>query len=405
MIKARALLYRSKTLSKGEHPIMICLTKNGQRRYLSTGLNCHPDLWDSKKNEPSRKHPMQKDIEIFISEKLNQIKKRILQAETDGEDLSLDVLSNVIKKEVTQNNQLSDYLDNTIDRMRRNGKIESANILQSTKNAWCRFFQRENFSFEDLNYATIKQFEDFCTMNGNMPNTIFLYLRTMKTAINNGIKEGVIPEKYNPFKEISFAKYRRIKTQKRAISREELQKIEQLRLNPEDSKFHSLNYFLFSYYTGGMNFIDLACLKWDNINGQAIIYVRKKTNEVLNIPLVEPALQILRLYKNLTGDNISNYIFPILNEGHVTPTSISNRLHKVNRSVNLDLKEIGNSLGINTKITTYVARHTFATVMKRNGVPVSLIGQALGHEDEKTTQIYLDSFNMDILQQAFNKLI
>jgi site-specific recombinase XerD len=73
--------------------------------------------------------------------------------------------------------------------------------------------------------------------------------------------------------------------------------------------------------------------------------------------------------------------------------------------VNVDLKDIGKKLEISTKLTTYVARHTFATVMKRNGVPVSLIGQALGHEDEKTTQIYLDSFNMDILEQAFNKLI
>jgi site-specific recombinase XerD len=73
--------------------------------------------------------------------------------------------------------------------------------------------------------------------------------------------------------------------------------------------------------------------------------------------------------------------------------------------VNKDLREIGEMLGIRTKLTTYVARHSFATVMKRNGVPVSIIGQALGHEDEKTTQIYLDSFNMDIMEQAFTKLL
>jgi integrase/recombinase XerD len=405
MITARVLLYRSKTLSNGEHPIMICLTKNGQRRYLSTGLNCHPDLWDSKNNTPTRKHPIQKDIDIFIGEKLNQVKRRILQVESEEEDIPLDTLVNSLKRDVTKNNLLSDYLDESIDRMRRNGKIESANILQSTRNAWSRFFKSENFSFEDLNYASIKQFEDFCLRNGNMPNTIFQYLRTLKTAINSGLKEGIISEKYDPFNGISFAKYRRIKTQKRAISREDLQRIEQVRLSTENPKYHSLNYFLFSYYTGGINFIDMALLTWSNIQGNQISYIRKKTKEVINIPLVAPAIKILAYYKTITGDNMNNYVFPILNELHISPTSLSNRLHKMNRMVNLDLKDIGKNLGISTKLTTYVARHTFATVMKRNGVPVSLIGQALGHEDEKTTQIYLDSFNMDILEQAFNKLI
>lgn len=405
MIKAKILLYRSKTLSNGEHPIMICLSQNTQRRYLSTGINCHPDLWDARNNTPSRKHPMHKDIDIYVGEKLNRIKKRIFQAENEGEDLTLESLIKNFKKDTPQNSLLSKYIEEVIERMKENGKIESANILHSTKKAWCRFFQREHFSFEDINYGSIRQFEDFCSMNGNMPNTIFLYLRTLKTAINNGIKAGVIPEKYNPFKEISFAKYRRTKTQKRAISREELQKIEQLHLPTEDPKYHSLNYFLFSYYTGGMNFIDMASLKWSNIQSSQLTYTRRKTNEIINIPLVAPALEILLLYKGVTGDKISNYVFPILNESHTSPTSISNRLHKINGLVNHDLREIGKMLGIQTKITTYVARHTFATVMKRNGVPVSIIGQALGHEDEKTTQVYLDSFNMDILQQAFNKLI
>lgn len=405
MIQARLLLYRSKTLSNGDHPVMICLTQNAQRKYLSTGLNCHPDLWDSKKNTLSRKHPMQKDMEIFLAEKLNLIKKRILLAESEGVELSLNELVNELKSEVTVSQQLSDYLESTIDRLKNTGKIESANILQSTKNAWCRFFNRKSFTYEDINYGSIKRFEEFCAMNGNMPNTIFLYLRTLKTAINNGIKEGRITEKYDPFKEISFAKYRRIKTRKRAISREELHKIEQVVFKPEESKYHSLNYFLFSYYTGGMNFIDLACLKWENISNNHLSYIRKKTNEIINVPLLVPAKKILDTYRMVNPGNQSHYIFPILNETHSKPTTISNRLHKVNMIVNRDLREIGQSLGIETKITTYVARHTFATVMKRNGVPVSIIGQALGHEDEKTTQIYLDSFNMDILQQAFNNLI
>jgi site-specific recombinase XerD len=89
---------------------------------------------------------------------------------------------------------------------------------------------------------------------------------------------------------------------------------------------------------------------------------------------------------------------------HSTSISITNRLHKVNHQINQDLQQMGETLKLDVKLTTYVARHTFATVLKKEGISVSIIGQALGHEDEKTTQIYLDSFGSDIMQQAFEKL-
>ncbi len=405
MIKARALLYRSKTLSNGEHPIMICLALDRKRKYLSTGLNCCVNQWDEKKNAPGRKHPMQREIEIYLTERLNQINRIILKAESDGQELTLNALMSALKREESKSQQLSDYLETTIARLRESGRIESANILQATKNAWCRFFKREHFSFEDINFTSLRNFEDFCAANGNMPNTIFLYLRTLKTAVNTGIKERVISEKYQPFKEFSLAKYRRVKTQKRSISREELKAIEELDLKEGSSVHHSRNYFLFSYYTGGMNFIDMACLKWENIYKDHLSYVRRKTNEVINVPLVAPARELLEKYHAITFEGKTSYVFPILGAIHKTPSSIANRLHKVNSMVNRDLREMGEILKIPIKLTTYVARHTFATTMKRNGVPVSIIGQALGHEDEKTTQIYLDSFNMDILQQAFDKIL
>jgi len=264
---------------------------------------------------------MQREIEIYIAEKLKQINKLILAAESDGQELTLATLSHVLKKESFSNHHLSDYLDASIRRLRSSGRIETANVLQATKNAWCRFFKKEHFSIDDINYTSLRDFEVFCSSNGNMPN------------------------------------------------------------------------------------IDLALLKWENIFGDHLSYVRKKTNEVINVPLMGPARQILELYRSTTLEKKSSFVFPILSEKYTNPASISNRLDRMNKIVNRDLRQIGSALGFRVKLTTYVARHTFATTMKKNGVPVSIIGQALGHEDEKTTQVYLDSFNMDILQQAFDKLL
>jgi site-specific recombinase XerD len=150
--------------------------------------------------------------------------------------------------------------------------------------------------------------------------------------------------------------------------------------------------------------VDIAHLKWGNVEKNQLFYTRKKTNELINIPLVKNAMKILEIYKKYSNCKKEDFIFPILNQTHSTALSISNRLNKVNHQVNQDLQKIGETLELDVKLTTYVARHTFATVLKKEGISVSIIGQALGHEDEKTTRIYLDSFGSEIMQQAFEKL-
>jgi integrase len=230
-------------------------------------------------------------------------------------------------------------------------------------------------------------------------------MRTLKTIINTAKLRGVIGDGYDPFNAVSFSKYRKVKTRKRALSRLDFKKIESIEIEPCTRKFDSRNYFVFSYYAGGVNFVDLAQLKWSNIENDQLVYTRRKTNEIIQLPLLGGAQEILDYYKAWHDGNPDAYVFPILDERiHQSEVSINNRIHKVNNQMNKDLQEIASDLNIQVKVTSYVARHTFATVMKYQGVPVSMIGQALGHENEKTTQIYLDSFGSEMMKEAFKKL-
>lgn len=405
MIKVAPILYTSKTLSNGEHPIMIRLTNKGKRKYIGLGVNCKATLWDEINNLPSKKHPHQKELVILIKDLVNTISKKIFTAESSNTILTLEELAKSIENSSSPPKQpLSIYIDQLCENLKAAGKIESSNIYRSTKNAWSKFFKKEIFHFEEINQKSINDFEQARERRGNMPNTIYLYLRTLKTIINIAKSEKICGPEYNPFENYSFAKFRRIKTRKRAISREDFRKIEDLELNDKSRIFHSRNYFIFSFYAGGINFVDLAQLKWANIENNQLYYTRKKTNELINVPLMVKAIKILEIYKKYSNCKKEDFIFPILNATHVTSISIANRLHKVNHQINQDLQKIGETLKLDVKLTTYVARHTFATVLKREGIPVSVIGQALGHEDEKTTRIYLDSFGSDIMQQAFEKL-
>ncbi len=162
-----------------------------------------------------------------------------------------------------------------------------------------------------------------------------------------------------------------------------------------------IDLFAFTYYCGGINFVDIANLTAENIIDGKLIYKRKKTGKLIRIPLLPQALVLIQKYD--TED--SPYLFPILSDFHKTDIQKANRIHKVITQVNKRLQEIGNDLGIDLKITTYVARHSQATVMKRAGASTSVIKEIMGHSSERVTQIYLDSFDNEQINDALGQLL
>ena len=146
---------------------------------------------------------------------------------------------------------------------------------------------------------------------------------------------------------------------------------------------------------GGINFVDIAYLKTDNIVDGRLIYIRRKTHKLIRLPLQSKAQEIIERYRQ----DGALFLFPILSAFHKTEQQQRNRVHKVISKVNERLKEVGEELA------TYVSRHSFATVLKREGVSTSIICESLGHSSEKTTQIYLDSFENSQIDEAMRHLL
>ncbi len=198
--------------------------------------------------------------------------------------------------------------------------------------------------------------------------------------------EKFVKKDFDPFNEYGFAKFRKPKTRKRAIPKDEVMLIKNFEAKEDSSLFHAKSYFLFSYYTRGINFTDMAKLKWSDISYNRVNYVRSKSKKPFSIGLLEPANEILAFYKEHYYDGPDSFVFPILNPEFQSPASIKYRIKKVLSQVNGDLKTISAEVGIEErKLTTYVARHTFATVLKRSGHSTAVISEALGHDSEHTT--------------------
>ena len=154
-----------------------------------------------------------------------------------------------------------------------------------------------------------------------------------------------------------------------------------------------------------MNFKDIACIRFGDIMNDRVYYARHKTKKEMSCRLIAQAKEIIATYNNKEHSD-EDYVFPILDRHvHITEQQIFNRLHKTLVRINQELKKLGKDAGIKLPLSTYVARHTFATVLKRSGVDVAIISEALGHSDVSTTQIYLDSFENSQIDKAMENLL
>ena len=147
--------------------------------------------------------------------------------------------------------------------------------------------------------------------------------------------------------------------------------------------------------------MDIAYLTKENLIDGRLIYTRRKTGKLIKIPLQPQAMELIEKY----GNKNNSYLFPILSDFHKTEQQRANRVHKVITKVNQRLKEVGKALDIPIDLTTYVARHSQATVMKKAGVSTSIIRELMGHSSERVTQIYLDSFDNEQIDAAMKNLL
>lgn len=399
----KIILKTGKTLKNGEHPIMVRIIKDRVASYLSIGASCPLKWWDEKSCLPKKNHPNYEELLVLIDKKRSEANKLLLEIKTGEEEVSaLDIKEKIKAKPKIAKMTVEDYFDEFVKRMIAANRIGYADAFKFTKNSLMSYRQGKSLRFSEVSTSFLLKYEEYLDSRNLAPNTIFLYLRTFKTLINYAKKDGVVAKEYNPFESIGFAKYRRVKTRKRALPKDIILAIINLDIKQEGKLFDYWNYFKFSYLCWGMNFIDTAYLKWTNIIGDTLVYTRQKTGDEFNILLTPETKAILGYYREDKITDRAGYIFPILKESHKTALSKSNRIKKVRKQYNAALKEIGEMAGVSGKLTTYVARHTFANVLRQSGVSTTIIKDAMGHESEAMTEVYTSQLDASILGNAIN---
>ena len=399
MTTVDVVCYKYTPLRNGELPLKIRVIKDRKARYVNLGVSVKSEHWDFKRNQPKEECPNREYLEKLISSKIHKLKSEIVQLKSEDKEYSAISLINGINNEsvkVTIESFFKEQMDVLKSQNRSNYRLS----IQQTYNSLLEFKKSLDVPFSDIDAKWLKDYEIHLKKKGKAINTIGIRFRNLRMIYNLAIERGFVKRENYPFEKYKVAKLS-TKTAKRALKKEEIVAVLTYECKSADPyEKLALDLFAFSYFMGGINFIDMAYLTWDNIKDNRLTYVRKKTSKLIDLPISKEALEIIT--RNSTDE--SKYIFKILGVFHTSEQSRLNRIHKVITKVNRALKTIGEELNLPIKLTTYVARHSFATVLKRAGVPTALISESLGHSSEKITQTYLDSFENSKLKEAFSHL-
>ena len=267
-----------------------------------------------------------------------------------------------------------------------------ANALRSFK----KFRGGDDLAFADLTGEMMQEYEAWMLHAGLKRSSASCYMRTLRTLYRQAVEDGLV-EKGDSFRKVHVSVG---KTRKRAVTAGVMHSIFSLDLADKPSLEFARDIFMFSFYTRGMSFVDIAHLKKNDLKNGILTYNRRKTFQCLTIQWESPMQHIVSKYADQTAG--SPYMFPILTGNSLNDRVVYGQtLQRINRS----LKRIGSLIGLSVPLTTYVARHSWASIARGMEVPLSVISEGLGHDSDKTTQIYLASLDTSMVNKANNKII
>jgi integrase len=309
----------------------------------------------------------------IIAQKKSTYHTKLLELESEQKNLSLQQLMQAIEEPKQASQELFPFLTEVCQNLTQSGKIGRARLYKRLLTSLKEFTGSKQLCFSDIDVPFLNRYETFLYKQGLVENSIGTYFQVLGALLNKAIQAKRMKKEHYPFDSYSLGKFSTL-TQKRAMSREDLQQIIALPL-PADSKIQvARDYFLFSYYGQGMNFRDISSLKWKQIVKDWVVYTRLKTGKMMQFKLLAPALEILEKYKKPTSVQADDFVFPILNKDeHTTPQKISNRINHVLKQVNKALQELADEAKVSVHLTTYVARHTYATVLKQSGISTGFL--------------------------------
>ena len=384
--------FRPSTIENKEGTIYYQIIQNRVIRQLKTDYRLFMQEWNEAENSiiatnNSRQNYLQ-SIEKRINWDCKRLKSIIKQLENKQVKYTADDIISTFQKQANEQS-LFNFMQGVIAQLQQMGKQRTSETYRCTLKSFMQFRENKDVLLEDIDSDLMLMYEAYLRNKGLTKNSTSFYMRILRAVYNRAVEKDLTTNR-NPFKHV----YTGIdKTIKRAIPLKAIKQIKNLDLSLQPSLDFARDMFLFSFYTRGMSFIDMAYLKKKDLANGILSYRRRKTGQQLFIRWEKCMQEIVDKYND---DYYSPYLLPILQYPYDNRNKYKNMLYRTNKS----LKEIAKMVGISIPLTLYVARHSWASIAKSKNIPISVISEGMGHDSEMTTQIYLASLDNAVVDRA-----
>lgn len=391
--------FRASSSKTKEGTLFYQVIHNRVARQIHTNYRLYPQEWDAERKEiifPPGTGEIRRNylvsLKTAVQEDSRRLKSVVLRLErTDNTYTAEDVVSKYLSP--ADNCCFISFAQNLIGQLRQIGKRCTADTYTTAINSFARFRRENDILLDEMDSDLVTAYESYLKSIGICPNSISFYMRNLRAIYNRAVDKELTVQRH-PFKHV----YTGIdKTVKRAVPLNVIRQIRELDLSLRPVMDYARDVFMFSFYTRGMSFVDMAFLKKKELQNGILSYRRRKTNQQLFIKWEKPMQELIDKY-DTTG---SPYLLPIIKSSSKDERrQYKSEAHRINRN----LKKIGEQLGLVIPLTTYVARHGWASIAKSKNIPIATISEAMGHDSETTTRIYLASLDTSVVDKA-NSLI
>jgi integrase len=384
----------------GTYPVKIRITCERRSKYFETGVSLTEDEF---------KRIYGKRVPVELLEK----KQTLSEAEAKAVHLLKEIKPfnfPVFERRFLQKSYDGAFVETiyneVMERFKQQNRIGTAENYKVSLRKLLKFKPR--LRFEDVDATFLYKFEEWMLEKGNSITTVGIYTRTLRAIFNEAIERNLISKEYYPFTKRRY-QVPTGKNTKKALPLVDIGKIYYYEpKNPQEEKAKA--YWLLSYFANGMNMADVARLKYKDISGDFINYERAKTirsmrtnPKIISVAINDELRAIIKKWGNWNKAK-DNYVFPILEPG-LNSAQERERVKDLIWHINKGLRSIATELKFDKPLTTYTARHSFSTVLKRSGASIEFISECLGHTSVQTTAFYLDSFEDDMKKKYSESLL
>lgn len=389
--------FRPSTVADHEGTIYYQIIRDRKVRQLTTDYKVRQYEWDDNRSMVTATQINErKSFLLSIRECIRWDVERLTKIERKLNHTGLSYTADDIIDEFNRyakEYSMFNFMESIIVKLKLKGKVRTSETYRSALNSFKKYRKDKDIMLDCITTDIMEGYETWHRKRGVTPNTISFYTRILRAVYNRAVEDDII-ENRHPFRHV----YTGVdKTVKRALPLAAIKKIKTLDLSLTPGLEYSRDMFLMSFYLRGMSFIDMAFLKKSDLRNGYVSYRRRKTGQQLIIAWTKEMQVILDKYP----ENKSDYLLPIIrNPGTNERFTYRNAGYNINHN----LKRIADMVGVTIPLTLYVARHSWASAAKSKGIPISVISEGMGHDNEATTQIYLASLDTSVVDRA-NSLI